>query len=115
MERGLVFGDAIGRVEEFHFKFTVLDDSPIRQRPIGYSFEERQWIREYMDSQEKLGIVRRILPGEPEPRFVVGVVLVKEGQSQQKYRLCANLIQPNTRVEPSAQPLVSCAQALDEL
>ena len=68
-----------------------------------------------MEAQEKLGIVRKVLPGEAEPRFVVGVVLVKEGQSQQKYRLCANLIQPNTRVEPSAQPLVSCAHALDEL
>lgn len=45
-----------------------------------------------MASQEKLGIVKRVLPGEVEPRFVVGVVLVKEGQSQQKYRLCANLI-----------------------
>ncbi len=68
-----------------------------------------------MAAQEALGIVKRVLPGEEEPRFVVGVVLVKEGQSQQKYRLCANLIQPNTRMEPSAQPLVACAQALDEL
>lgn len=41
LERGLVFGDAIGLVEEFEFKFKVLDDTPIRQRPIGYSQEER--------------------------------------------------------------------------
>ncbi len=34
-----------------------------------------------MEAQEKLGIVKKVLPGEPEPRFVVGVVLVKEGQS----------------------------------
>lgn len=30
LERGLVFGDAIGWVEEFKFRFTVLDDTPIR-------------------------------------------------------------------------------------
>ena len=59
--------------------------------------------------------MRKVLPGEEEPDFIVGVVLVKEGQSQQKYRLCANLVQPNTRIEFSAQPLVSCASALDEL
>ena len=82
LERGLVFGDAIGTVKEFPFRFRVVDDTPIRQRPIGYSHEERQWIREYMEAQEKLGIVRKVLPGEEEPRFVVGVVLVKEGQSQ---------------------------------
>lgn len=35
-----------------------------------------------MAAQEKLGIVRKVLPGEVEPKFVVGVVLVKEGQSQ---------------------------------
>ena len=41
LERGLVFGDAIGLVEGFEFKFKVLDDTPIRQRPIGYRQEER--------------------------------------------------------------------------
>jgi hypothetical protein len=37
--------------------------------------------------------------GDKDPSFVVGVVLVKEGQSQQKYRLCVNLIQPNSRIK----------------
>ena len=45
LERGLVFGDAIGRVDEFKFRFTVLDNSPIRQRPIAYAHDEREWIR----------------------------------------------------------------------
>ncbi len=30
LERGLVFGDAIGLVEEFPFRFQVRDDTPIR-------------------------------------------------------------------------------------
>ena len=45
LEKGLVFGDAIGWVEEFKFRFKVVDPTPIKHRPIAYSFEERQWIR----------------------------------------------------------------------
>jgi hypothetical protein len=29
----------------------------------------------------ELGVMRKIMPGEEDPKFVVGVVLVKEGQS----------------------------------
>lgn len=29
-----------------------------------------------------MGVVRRVLPGEEEPVFIVGAILVKEGQSQ---------------------------------
>lgn len=82
LERGLVFGDAIGLVPEFPFRFSVLDATPIKQRPIAYCAGERQWIREYMEGQEALGVVKRVLPGEEEPVFVVGAILVKEGQSQ---------------------------------
>ena len=53
--------------------------------------------------------------GEPEPVFVVGVVLVAEGQSQQKYRLCANLMEPNSHIKPSSQPLPDCGATRDEL
>ncbi len=48
LEKGLVYGDAIGRVDEFPFKFEVSDNTPIRLRPIPYSKAERKWINEYM-------------------------------------------------------------------
>lgn len=68
------------------------DPTAIRERPIPYNSVERAWIREYVASQVELGVLRRVLPGEEEPTFTVGAVLVKEGQSQQKFRLCANLV-----------------------
>jgi hypothetical protein len=32
-----------------------------------------------MTKLEELGVVKHLKPGEPEPLFTVGVVLVKEG------------------------------------
>jgi hypothetical protein len=81
IEAGLVFGDAIGEVEEFKFGFTVTDDTPIREKPIPYKKEERDWIKNYIKGLCALGILEEVLPGEEEPQFVVGCVLVKEGQS----------------------------------
>jgi hypothetical protein len=49
IEKGLVYGDAIGRVEEFPFAFDVHDCTPIRQRPIPYARGEREWINQYLD------------------------------------------------------------------
>jgi hypothetical protein len=49
LERGLVYGDAIGRVEEFPFTFAVHDRTPIRQRPIPYARGEREWINQYLE------------------------------------------------------------------
>jgi hypothetical protein len=80
-ERGLVYGDAIGEVVEFEFGFEIFDDSIIREKPIPYARNERQWIKEYCDKMCELGILKKLKPGEEEPRFVVGAVLVKEGQS----------------------------------
>lgn len=58
LEKGLVFGDAIGRVDEFPFTFKVEDATPIRQRAIPYSKVERAWINDYMAKQCELGILR---------------------------------------------------------
>lgn len=77
-----MFGSAIGLVKEYPFQFRVQDKTPIRQRPIQYNKDERQWINNYLQIQEELGILQRVKPGEPEPTFVVPVVLVKGGQSQ---------------------------------
>jgi hypothetical protein len=78
-ERGLVFGDAIGEVVEFEFKPEVISTTPIKEKPIPYSRTEREWIREYLTKLEELGVVKKLMPGDPEPLFTVGVVLVKEG------------------------------------
>lgn len=94
-ERGLVFGDAIGEVTDFEFRPDVVNEQPIREKPIPYARHEREWIRGYMSKLEELGVVKQLKPGEPEPLFTVGVVLVREGQSQQDYRMCANLVAPN--------------------
>lgn len=59
--------------------------------------------------------MKRVGPGDEEPTFSVGAVLVKEGQSQQKFRLCANLGPVNTRITQSAQPLNECHSSLDQL
>ncbi len=48
LERGLVFGDAIGLADRYPFTFKVNSMDPIRQRPIAYAKEEREWIRQYM-------------------------------------------------------------------
>ena len=37
--------------------------------------------KNYVASQVELGVLRRVMPGEEEPTFTVGAVLVKEGQS----------------------------------
>ena len=92
IERGLVYGDAIGEVTEFLFRFEVTDPHPIREKPMPYKKEERAWIRNYINNQVELGILEAVGPGEKEPTFVVGCVLVREGQSGQSYRLCANLV-----------------------
>lgn len=41
LEGGLVYGDAIGKADEFPFKFEVTDDTPIKQRAIPYAKPQR--------------------------------------------------------------------------
>jgi hypothetical protein len=67
IEGGLVFGSSIGLAEEFPFLFEVLDETPIKQKAIPYNKTERQWINDYMTSQEELGIYSKVKPGDPEP------------------------------------------------
>jgi hypothetical protein len=114
-ERGLVFGDAIGEVTEFEFRPEVLDDTPIRQKPIPYATKERAWINQYLAKLEELGVVKKLNPGEPEPLFTVGVVLVREGQSQQDYRMCANLVAPNNQIRDPTAPLPDIMAVCDEI
>lgn len=54
-------------------------------------------------------------PGEQEPLFAVGVVLVKEGQSQQDYRMCANLVAPNNQIRDPTAPLPDIISVCDEI
>ena len=41
--------------------------------------DEREWITQYCEKMCELGVMRKVMPGEDDPKFVVGVVLVKEG------------------------------------
>lgn len=50
LEGGLVWGDAIGHMPKYPFRFVVTDPSPFKQRPIMYPRDERQWISQYMES-----------------------------------------------------------------
>ena len=57
---------------------------------------EREFVRRETAKLESLGVLRRVVAGqEPDPTFVSNVVLVKGGQSQTDYRMCANLVKPN--------------------
>lgn len=57
IEHGLVYGDAIGRVRDLEFTFKVTDATPIRQKPIAYAREEREFIRGDMEKMMGLGVV----------------------------------------------------------
>jgi hypothetical protein len=41
IEKGLVYGNAIGEVSEFPFTFEVHDPTPIRHKAIPYAKQER--------------------------------------------------------------------------
>lgn len=99
LETGLVFGEAIGECDILPFKFEVTNSAPIRNKPIPYPKEEREWINNYCRSQVELGVMKEIVRGvDKEPAFICNVVLVKEGQSQQKFRFCGNFPPANQRI-----------------
>ena len=78
--------------------------------------EQRDWVREHMQQQCDLGVMREVKKGvEDDPLFVTNVVLVAGGQSQTDYRLCGNFVEPNRRIKQSAHPLTDCKSALDNL
>lgn len=115
-EPALVWGDAIGHCPEFPFTFEVTDPSRLIMKPMPYPRHQRQWIREYIASQIRMGVMREVKKGEEsDPQFVTNVVLVPDGQSQQDFRFCGNFVQPNTRIQPPAHPLIDCQSALDNL
>ena len=73
-------GSGIGLVPQFPFSFDMLDKRPIRQRPFPYAKEQREWLKQYMDKQCELGVLRKVRRGvDPDPTFVQSVVLVKGG------------------------------------
>lgn len=70
-ENGLVYGDKIGRVDRFAYRFRVADPRPIRHKPFSFPKRERQWVREYTETQCRLGVLRRLVPGvDPDPTFI---------------------------------------------
>lgn len=47
-EPALVFGDSIGLCEEFPFDFKVLDENPLKMKPMPLARQERDWVRKHM-------------------------------------------------------------------
>ena len=59
--------------------------------------------------------MRRVTRQDKDPLFISSVVLVKEGQSGQKFWLAPNLEEVNSRVQLPAHPMVDCQSVLDQL
>ena len=115
LEASLVCGDAIGCVKDYPFIFEALDDQPIRQSFIKYPPTETKWIEEYLRGQAELGPLKPVTRADKDPVFVSSVVLVREGQSGQKFRLAPNLAEVNSRVTLPVQPIPDCQGLLDRL
>ena len=64
-----------------------------------------KWIEEYLRGQAELGHLKLTTRAEKDPVFVLSVVLVRKGQSGQKFRLAPNLVEVNSRVTLPAQPI----------
>ena len=106
LEASLVCGDTIGPVAHHPFNFKVLDEHPLRQDYIPYSPAETDWIEDYLQSQAELGTLRRVTRQDEDPLFISSVVLVKEGQSGQKYHPAPNLEEVNSQVQLPVHPMV---------
>ena len=59
--------------------------------------------------------MRRVTRQDEDPLFISSVVLVKEGQSGQKFCLAPNLEEVNSRVQLPVHPMVDCQSVLDQL
>jgi hypothetical protein len=60
-EDGFWYGqEAIGCVPEFEFKIPVRDPTPFCHKPIYYPPKARLWLKNYMESLERLGVVRKV-------------------------------------------------------
>jgi hypothetical protein len=60
-EEGFWYGqEAIGMVRDFEFKIPVRDPTPFCHKPIYYPPKARRWLKDYMDSLTRLGVVRKV-------------------------------------------------------
>ena len=67
-------------MDQFQFHIDVADKRPFCHKPIAYPPKAREWLLNYMQSLERLGIVRKVNTlVEPAPTFTCSVVLVPEG------------------------------------
>lgn len=82
-ERGFWYGEEeIGCLRDYEFKIPVHDPTPFCHKPIYYPPHARRWLRDYMDSLCRLGVVRKVdTLREKVPTFTCSVVLVAQGQS----------------------------------
>ena len=92
------------------------DKTPFCHKPIYYPPKARKWLKEYMQSLERLGVVRKAdTLREQPPVFTCSVVLVEQGQSGQDYRACANVPDVNHRTDPPVHPLPTCQDVIDAI
>ena len=76
---------------------------------------ETKWIEENLRRQAELGPLKPVIWADKDPIFVLSAVLVREGQSGQKFQLAPNLAEVNSPVTLPAQPIPDCQGLLDHL
>ena len=116
-DHGFWYGqEAIGKVDAFEFKIPMGDKTPFCHKPIYYPPKARKWLKEYMASLERMGVVRKVdTLREKPPTFTCSVLLVAQGQSGQDFRACANVPDVNHRTNPPVHPLPTCQDVIDEV
>ena len=62
-----------------------------------------------------MGVYRPVRPSEPDPTWIVNLILVPEGQSGQAYHACMNLPACNARTADHPAALPDSRTVLDEL
>ncbi len=101
-EHGFWYGqEEIGYTKDYSFNIPVRDDTSFCHKPIYCPPKAREWLLEYMQSLESLGVVRKVdTLRENPPTFTCFVVLVAQGQSGQDFRACANVPDVNYHTAP---------------
>lgn len=90
----------------------VRDGRENRSKPIRYKWDQRVWIREYVNDLVARGIVSK---SEGGSEFAHAVVLVPEAQSGQDYRFCINYKHVNSRTVPDNFPMPNVDDTLERL
>ena len=87
LEHGFAFSqNCIGKVEQFPFDLELIDTTPIKAKPITYSPENREWIKQCVNALVR---VNSCSTWNGAARYTSNMVLASN-QTGQKARLCQN-------------------------